>query len=85
MGRLRQLLSRIAALKLLGLELPLLALWFALGTVLALIAGRVADWNDMTDELVWERLAISVWQWHSLIPAAARRGDQEPRASSIRS
>jgi hypothetical protein len=64
----RQLGGRLAGLSLFGLELPFLLLWFVLATILATIAGRVADWNDMTDELVWERLAISIWQYHSLLP-----------------
>ncbi len=68
MKGLRQLGGRLAGLSLFGIEVPFLVLWFALATILATIAGRVADWNDMTDELVWERLAISIWQYHSLLP-----------------
>ncbi len=52
----------------LGLELPLLALWIALAGTLSAVTERVADWNDMTDELVWERLAVSVGQAHSILP-----------------
>ena len=52
----------------LGFELPLLGLWVVLATILSLIAERVRDWNAMTDELVYERLAISIVQTHSLIP-----------------
>jgi hypothetical protein len=52
----------------LGFELPLLGLWIVLATILSLITERVRDWNAMTDELVYERLAISIVQTHSLIP-----------------
>ncbi len=64
----RQLGGRLAGLSVFGIEVPFLLLWFVLATILATIAGKVADWNDMTDELVWERLAISIWQYHSLLP-----------------
>ena len=43
-------------------------LWFVLATILATIAGKVADWIDMTDEFVYERLAISISRYHSLLP-----------------
>ena len=66
--RLRQLAVRAASISILGLELPLLVLWFVLATVLSTITDRIRDWNVMTDELVWERLAISVGQWHSVLP-----------------
>ena len=62
--RLRQLAVR----SVLGVELGLIALWALLATILSVIAAQIRDWNDMTDELVWERLAISVWQHHSLLP-----------------
>jgi hypothetical protein len=47
---------------------PLVALWAALATVLSLLAERVRDWNAMTDELVYERLAISIAQTGSPLP-----------------
>jgi hypothetical protein len=47
---------------------PLVALWAALASVLSLLAERVRDWNAMTDELVYERLAISIAQTHSPLP-----------------
>ena len=50
------------------LELPLLLLWAALASILSVLAGSVRDWNAMSDELVYERLAISVWQLHSPLP-----------------
>jgi hypothetical protein len=64
----RQLASRISRLSIAGLELPLLALWAVLAGGLSFITARVTDWNAMTDELVYEHLAISVGQWHSLLP-----------------
>ncbi len=67
-ARLRQLAARTASISILGLELPLLLLWFGLATVLSTVTERIRDWNVMTDELVWERLAISVGQWHSVLP-----------------
>ena len=51
-----------------GLDVPLLGLWFILATIVALVTERIDDWNDMTDELVWERLAVSIGQTHSLLP-----------------
>ena len=68
MDRLRSFVGRLAAVSVLGLELPLLGLWFVLATIVALVAEHVGDWNDMTDELVWERLAVSVGQGHSILP-----------------
>ncbi len=67
-ARLRSFADRIGALSLIGLEAPLLGVWLLLATVLSLVTERVADWNDMTDELVWERLSISVGQTHSILP-----------------
>jgi hypothetical protein len=52
----------------LGLEVPLLLLWALLASILSVIAANVRDWNAMTDELVYERLAISVSQLHSPLP-----------------
>jgi Dolichyl-phosphate-mannose-protein mannosyltransferase len=50
------------------LELPLLLLWAALASIFSVLAANVRDWNAMTDELVYERLAIAVWQHHSPVP-----------------
>jgi hypothetical protein len=58
----------VASGSVLGVELPLLALWVGLASGLSLITARVADWNAMTDELGYERLAISIAQSHSLLP-----------------
>lgn len=48
--------------------LPLAILWLALGGGLAVLTTRVADWYVMTDELLYERLAIGVAQLHSPLP-----------------
>ena len=45
-----------------------MALWLALGGALAILTTRVADWYVMTDELLYERLAISIGQLHSPLP-----------------
>jgi hypothetical protein len=41
-------------------DLPLIALWFALAAGLAALTSQVVDWYVMTDELLYERLAISI-------------------------
>ncbi|MDP9224204.1 MAG: hypothetical protein M3P18_10175 [Actinomycetota bacterium] len=41
-------------------DLPLIALWFALAAGLAVLTSQVVDWYVMTDELLYERLAISI-------------------------
>ena len=51
--------------------LPIVAivlLWLALGAALSAITRRVADWFVMTDELLYERLALSVARTHSPLP-----------------
>src|SRR2546430_121150 len=45
-----------------------LGLWLAAGGVLALATTRVVDWFVMTDELLYERLGISVAQTGSPLP-----------------
>jgi hypothetical protein len=47
---------------------PILALWIGLGTVLAVLTAQVKDWYVMTDELLYERLALSIGQLHSPLP-----------------
>jgi hypothetical protein len=47
---------------------PAIAVWLMFGTVLAWITSRVADWFVMTDELLYERLGLSVVQLHSPLP-----------------
>jgi hypothetical protein len=51
------------------LEVPLvLAVWLVSGVALAAVTTRVADWYVMTDELLYERLAISIYRLGSLVP-----------------
>src|SRR6478672_5690944 len=54
------------------LKVPLLPLvillWLALGTALAALTSKVADWFVMTDELLYERLALSIARTHSPLP-----------------
>ena len=50
-----------------------LGLWIAAALALSEITGRVTDWFDMTDELRYERLAISI----------ARSGSPLPRIHGI--
>jgi hypothetical protein len=49
-------------------EWPLLALWVAFAVGLSQITGSVKDWFVMTDELVYERLAISIAKRGSPLP-----------------
>jgi hypothetical protein len=48
--------------------IPIAALWLALGGVLAVLTTAVVDWYVMTDELLYERLAISVGHGLSPLP-----------------
>src|SRR4051794_14818920 len=43
-------------------------LWLALGTALAAFTSKVSDWFVMTDELLYERLALSIARTHSPLP-----------------
>ncbi|HEY8644988.1 MAG TPA: hypothetical protein VIL77_03820 [Gaiellaceae bacterium] len=47
---------------------PSIVLWLMFGGALAWIASRVADWFVMTDELLYERLALSIGRLHSPVP-----------------
>src|SRR5262249_6086618 len=47
---------------------PVFVLWVLLGTAFALVTSRVGDWFDMTDELRYERLALSIVRDHSVVP-----------------
>ncbi len=67
-GRRLALVRRRRELPTLWRPLPLLALWIACGAVLSHYTGRVRDWFDMTDEMRYERLAISIARTHSLVP-----------------
>jgi hypothetical protein len=48
--------------------IPIAALWLGLGGILAILTTRVVDWYVMTDEMLYERLAISIAQLHSPLP-----------------
>ena len=50
------------------LELPVLAIWIAAGAGVAAVTKHVFDWFVMTDELLYERLAISVVHLRSPLP-----------------
>jgi hypothetical protein len=50
------------------LDLAVVVLWLGLGTGLAVLTSRVSDWYVMTDELLYERLAISIGQLKSPLP-----------------
>ena len=49
-----------------------LVVWLALGAGLAALTTRVADWLVMTDELLYERLALSVIRLRSPLPHVHR-------------
>ncbi len=49
-------------------DVRMAVVWLALGAGLAVLTTRVVDWYIMTDELLYERLAISVTQHHSPLP-----------------
>jgi len=51
-----------------SLILPVVGLWLALAAALAAFTGRVVDWYLMTDELLYERLAISIAHSHLPLP-----------------
>jgi len=59
---------RLAVAGIVRLELPALAIWIGAGVGLAAITRHVVDWFVMTDELLYERLAISVAHLHSPLP-----------------
>src|SRR5439155_2443902 len=49
-------------------EIGIAALWLALAGGLAVLTSQVADWYVMTDELLYERLAISIADLVSPLP-----------------
>ena len=59
---------RLLSRRVLGLELPLIALWVGFAVGLSEITTRVTDWFDLPDELVYERLAISIAKSGSPLP-----------------
>jgi hypothetical protein len=79
-GRGRRVL-RLAWAWALRLELPVLAIWVAAGAGLAAITTKVVDWFVMTDELLYERLAISVAHLHDPLPHL--RGELVPNGSQL--
>src|SRR3954469_5107347 len=48
--------------------LSIVLLWIGLGAALSALTRRVADWFVMTDELLYERLAISIAHGRSPFP-----------------
>jgi Dolichyl-phosphate-mannose-protein mannosyltransferase len=60
---------------------PVLAIWAAAATVLAIPVRRVVDWFVMTDELLYERLAFSVARTGSPLPAL--HGMRVPEANQL--
>lgn len=52
--------------------LSIVLLWVALGAGVSLFTRRVADWFVMTDELLYERLGISIAHTHSPLPQVHR-------------
>jgi hypothetical protein len=45
-----------------------LGVWLALGTAMAALTYRIADWFKVPDEIVFQRLALSIARDHSLVP-----------------
>ena len=71
------------------LKVPLLPLvvllWLALGSVLAVFTSKVADWFVMTDELLYERLAMSIARTHSPLPRVHTESGLEHQPALSRS
>jgi hypothetical protein len=65
----------------LRVELPTIALWLVLAAALAEVTGRVVDWFVMTDELLYERLAISIARFGSPLPSV--HGTLIPNVSQL--
>ena len=72
---------RLGLAGLVRLELPAFAIWIVAGVGLAAIVRHVVDWFVMTDELLYERLAISVAHLHSPLPRI--HGQLIPNASQL--
>lgn len=79
-GRARRAL-RAALSGLVRLELPALAIWVGAGAGVAAVTTHVVDWFVMTDELLYERLAISVVRLHSPLPHV--HGELIPNVSQL--
>ena len=63
------------------LGVPLVIIWLALGWALSRLSTRVLDWYVMTDELLYERLALSVVHFHSPLPRV--HGDLIPNVNQL--
>jgi len=79
-GRARKLLRAVLS-GLVRLELPVLAIWIGAAVGVAAVTAHVFDWFVMTDELLYERLAISVVHLHSPLPHI--HGQLIPNASQL--
>jgi hypothetical protein len=64
LSTLARVRNRLAALPFLAV----LALWLAAAGIVSALTRRVADWFVMTDELLYERLALSIARTGSPIP-----------------
>ena len=49
-------------------DVRIVGLWLVLAVGLSLLTGRAKDWFSMTDEMRYERLAMSIARTHSLVP-----------------
>jgi hypothetical protein len=63
------------------LGVPLVGAWLVLGWALSRLSTRVLDWYVMTDELLYERLALSVVHLHSPLPRV--HGDLIPNVNQL--
>jgi hypothetical protein len=79
-ARSRRLDRQAFASARLGLT-PAIASWLVLGTVLAAVTSRVTDWFVMPDELLYERLGISIAQTFSPLPHL--HGETIPHVSQL--
>lgn len=73
--------ERSSAQRLVRTAVPVLVLWLAAGAVLAQATGRVKDWFVMSDELYYERLAISIA--HSGSPLPRLHGQLVPNVDQL--
>ncbi len=67
-SRVRALTPRRSAIAAIGPASALVGLWALSALALSEVTGRVTNWFVMTDELVYERLAISVARTGSPVP-----------------
>jgi hypothetical protein len=64
----RRTVRRSLAALALGPDLPIVGVWLALGAGLAALTYRIADWFKVPDEIVFQKLALSIARDHSLVP-----------------